>query len=97
MRRLARGIKAGKYYDVLGCSLAELKQHLEKRFYGGMTWENYGSRWHVDHIKPCAAFDLSKPNEQRVCFHYSNLQPMLASENQSKGARYLGKLFRFRS
>ena len=57
--------------------------HLEKLFKPGMTKENYG-KWHVDHIIPCAAFDLTKPGEQFKCFHYTNLQPLWAHENFSK-------------
>ena len=54
-----------------------------------MTWENHTpTGWHVDHIIPCAAFDLSKPEEQRKCFHYTNLQPLWAIDNIRKGATY---------
>ncbi|GAI33061.1 unnamed protein product, partial [marine sediment metagenome] len=59
------------------------KKHLEKRFVKGMSWKNYG-KWHIDHIKPCATFNLSEKKEQRKCFHYSNLQPLWAKENLSK-------------
>ena len=46
----------------------------------GMTWDNI----HIDHIQPCASFDLEDPNEQRKCFHYTNLQPLLAEDNLRK-------------
>ena len=72
--------------NLVGCSIDELKHHLETRFYKGMTWENYG-KWHVDHIKPCASFDLSKPEEQKLCFHYTNLQPLWAVDNLIKGKK----------
>ena len=52
-----------------------------------MTKYNHGL-WHVDHIRPCASFDLSKPKQQKICFHYTNLQPLWAHENSSKGAKY---------
>jgi hypothetical protein len=69
--------------ELIGSSINQLKQHLEKQFKKGMTWSNYG-KWHIDHIRPCIKFDLSKPNEQRKCFHYTNLQPLWAEENLRK-------------
>lgn len=66
----------------------QLKKHLEIKFTKGMSWENYG-KWHVDHIKPCAKFDLTKESEQRKCFHYTNLQPLWAIDNFKKGANIL--------
>jgi len=52
-----------------------------------MTWENHGE-WHIDHIKPCSLFNLLNEDEQKKCFHYTNLQPLWASENLSKGCKY---------
>ncbi|MFH0805963.1 MAG: hypothetical protein V1901_03760 [Patescibacteria group bacterium] len=72
--------------NLLGCSLEFIKQHLESKFKPGMSWKNYG-KWHIDHIKPCASFDLSKSEEQQKCFHYSNLQPLWAKDNMIKGDR----------
>lgn len=74
---------------LIGCPIKQLKEHLESQFEEGMSWDNYGE-WHVDHIKPCALFDFSKIEEQKACFHYTNLQPLWAEENQRKGARYEG-------
>lgn len=70
--------------ELIGCSTKMLNQHLEKQFTLGMNWKNYGYGWHVDHIIPCCEFDLSKEEEQRKCFHYTNLQPLWASENLFK-------------
>jgi hypothetical protein len=51
-----------------------------------MSWSNWGKfGWHIDHIRPCASFDLSKKSEQLKCFNYSNLQPLWAVENLKKG------------
>jgi hypothetical protein len=69
--------------ELLGCSIEELKVYIEKQFKNGMTWENYG-QWHIDHIKPCASFDLTNDAQVKICFHYTNLQPLWASENCSK-------------
>ena len=51
-----------------------------------MTWKNHGI-WHVDHIRPCASFDLTKDEEQRECFHYKNLQPLWGPDNLAKGSK----------
>lgn len=79
--------KSAATMELLGCDVEFLKQHLQSQFTDGMTWENQG-QWHVDHIKPCASFDLSKPEQQRECFHYSNLRPLWAEDNMRKGASY---------
>lgn len=85
IRDVLRGmVKASKTKDLLGCSMEELKVHLEKQFKPGMTWKNHG-KWHIDHIKPCDSFNLSDPIEQRKCFNYLNLQPLWAKENLQKG------------
>jgi hypothetical protein len=78
--------KSTKTEQLLACSVLELKSHLEAQFKDGMTWNNYG-QWHVDHIKPCCRFDLTRPEEQRACFHYTNLQPLWAHENHTKSGR----------
>jgi len=78
--------KANHTIKLFGCTKEFLKQHLENQFKEGMGWQNYG-KWHVDHIIPCASFDFSKKSEQYKCFHYSNLQPLWAEDNLSKGAK----------
>lgn len=83
---LHKGKKADKTTKLIGCSIPDLVEHLEKQFQPGMTWDNYGE-WHIDHKKPCASFDLTRPEEQFKCFHFSNLQPLWASDNLSKGAK----------
>jgi len=79
--------KADLTLNLLGCTIAELKKYLELKFKSGMKWNNYG-KWHIDHIKPCAKFDLSDPAEQQKCFHYTNLQPLWATENLKKSHKY---------
>jgi hypothetical protein len=79
-----------KSMELLGCSVKEAREHIEKQFKEGMTWNNYThDTWHIDHIIPCASFDLSDPEQQKKCFHYTNLQPLWAKENMSKGAKIL--------
>ena len=81
--------KPGYCLDVVGCSLDELVGYLEAQFSAGMSWENFGS-WHIDHIRPCASFDLTDPEQQRACFHYTNLQPLWALDNLRKSATFNG-------
>lgn len=69
-------------FDITGCTPDFLRGYIEARFQPGMTWKNI----HVDHIIPCAEFDLRDPVQQRQCFHYSNLRPMWPKENMSKRA-----------
>lgn len=72
-----------------GCSIQDLKHYLELQFQPGMTWDNYGLHgWHIDHIKPCASFDLTDPEQQKECFYFTNLQPLWAKENRMKSAQY---------
>ncbi len=82
---LSHNLKSASTIELLGCEVSFLKQHLESKFKPGMTWENHGVHgWHIDHIRPCASFDLSKPDEQQKCFHYTNLQPLWAEDNRNK-------------
>jgi hypothetical protein len=80
------GDKSHKTMGLIGCSIERLRQHLEAKFTDGMTWDNHGE-WHIDHIKPCAAFDLTCERQQRECFNYTNLQPLWAVDNLTKGAK----------
>lgn len=80
--------KCIKTLDLLGCSIDNLKIHLESKFKEGMSWENHGTHgWHIDHIKPCASFDLTDPEQQKICFHYTNMQPLWWWDNLSKGIK----------
>jgi hypothetical protein len=87
--RLNRAVKgtarADSTCDLLGCKIDFYIQYLESKFLPGMTFENYG-KWHIDHIKPCASFDLSDPEQQRACFHYTNTQPLWMIDNLRKGS-----------
>lgn len=71
---------------MVGCTLEFLKGYLEARFKDGMMWKNYG-QWHVDHIIPCAEFDLRDPVQQITCFNYKNLQPLWGPDNIKKGSK----------
>ena len=78
--------KAGSAVRDLGCSIEKLKQHLESKFQPGMTWDNWTfDGWHIDHIKPLASFDLTDRQQLLEACHYTNLQPLWAIDNLSKG------------
>lgn len=82
--------KCKKTLDLLGCTIQEFKDHLASKFQKGMDWDNYGLYgWHIDHIMPCASFDLSDPEQQKECFHFTNLQPLWAEDNLKKGSKIL--------
>lgn len=76
-------VKEATTKKLTGCTLEYLKNYLEKKFKDGMSWDNYG-QWHIDHIRPCASFNLLDPIEQKICFHYTNLQPLWAEDNLKK-------------
>ena len=81
-------IKSQEFKTLLGTNdMQVIWDHLQKQFKKGMTRENHGL-WHIDHIRPVSSFDLTKPKEQIKCFHYTNLQPLWAKENLSKGAKH---------
>lgn len=83
-KAIGRKQKTVSMNEYLGCSLEELKRHLESQFKAGMTWDNYGE-WHIDHIKPLILFDLSDPEQVKQACNYKNLQPLWAKDNISKG------------
>jgi len=83
-------VKSKTTMELVGCTIEELTQYLESQFTGNMSWDNYGKGgWHVDHIVPCSAFDLSDPVEQKQCFHYTNLQPLWESDNLAKSNKWV--------
>lgn len=85
--------KRERTHELLGCSFEQLAQWLESKFQPGMSWENYGD-WEIDHVIPCAAFDLTDRQQRLKCFHYTNTQPMWWRENIVKGSSYNGRKHR---
>ncbi len=86
-KAIKRNYKRGSAVSDLGCSIEEFKAHLESKFQPGMNWENRGI-WHIDHIVPLSSFNLQNREELLKACHYTNLQPLWAKDNWSKGARY---------
>jgi hypothetical protein len=71
--------------ELVGCTLQELKEHLESQWLPGMNWDNHTKTgWHIDHIKPCNTFDLTDIEQQKQCFHYTNLRPLWADDNYAR-------------
>lgn len=87
MAHACKNISRGKLSSVknLGCSVEFLRSYLESKFDENMTWDNYGSYWHIDHIKPLSAFNLTDDKQFLEACHYTNLQPLEARENIRKG------------
>ncbi len=77
--------KTSSALSLVGCTMEELKAYIESKFEEGMSWENWAlDGWHLDHIIPCSSFDLTIEEEQKKCFHYTNLQPLWAKDNLTK-------------
>ncbi len=86
-RYLDVGQKGGmSSFEIIGCSKDDLRKHLESKFRDGMTWQNYGKHWHIDHIVPLISAK-SADDVKRLC-HWTNLQPLTAFENISKGSKW---------
>ena len=83
-----KGRTDGALFSRLGYAAEQLAEHLERQFVPGMSWENYG-KWHIDHVRPCAAFDQADPAQFAACWSLDNLQPLWAAENIRKGAKYV--------
>ena len=76
-------------FELLGCTNEEFKDHISSQFKNGMDWDRFNNgEIHIDHIKPCCTFDLTDENQLRVCFHYTNLQPLWAIDNYRKAKKY---------
>ena len=87
-RGLENHTKSKPTFELLGYSVEDLKQHLEKQFTDGMTWENYG-KWHIDHIIPRKKLQYETTDDENFfkCWSLSNLQPLWAKDNWSKGSK----------
>ena len=83
---LKGNFKSASTMELIGCTIDELRSHLESLFKPWMTWENHG-KWDIEHIQACAKFDFTDPAQQRECMNWSNLQPMEHIANMKKGMR----------
>lgn len=86
-KMIKNGVKYKSSLVLLGCDMDFFKKHIEDKFYAGMSWDNMET-WHLDHIKPCSKFDLTKLEDQKICFNFSNIQPLLKMDNLIKSYNY---------
>lgn len=96
---LGRKRNRSRTIDLLGCSIEQFIAHLESLFQPGMNWQNHGrdpGQWSIDHVRPCASFDLTDKTQVAECFHYSNLRPLWHSENCSKQSLFNGKRWTYK-
>lgn len=97
-RRLNKVAQRGRGYggntlQWLGCTPLELREHLSSQWAEGMTWDNIGvgaGKWNIDHIRPCASYDMTDEQQRLACFHWSNMRPMWSLDNIRKGAHHEG-------
>lgn len=91
VRRYIKGAPSTLWLEeIIGLSQSQLKDYIESKFIEGMSWDNWSVRgWHLDHIKPLAAFDLNNPEELKRACHHTNFQPLWAEDNLKKAASIL--------
>jgi len=90
---LKQGTKKNRHWESLvDFTIDQLKSHLEKQFTQEMSWDNYGTYWHIDHRTPVAVFNFNRPEDIdfRICWSIRNLQPLEAKANIRKGAKLDG-------
>ena len=77
---------------LLGCTIEDFKVYLFSKFKPEMNWENHGEIWEIDHIKPCASFNLTDVKQQQECFHYSNHQPLFKTTEIAESFGYIDSI-----
>jgi hypothetical protein len=88
--RAALANKSASTDRLIGCTWPAFFKHIESKFKPGMSWDNYATYWEIDHVKPCAAFDLRDKKQQFECFNYKNSRPETLFKNRSKNSKYKG-------
>jgi hypothetical protein len=84
--------KKSKSFDLLGCSVEEYKIYIEQQFKEGMSWENWGNVWEIDHIKPCSSFDLIDLDHQKQCFNFKNTQVLFKTTEIAQQHGYINEI-----
>ena len=83
--------KSNKTIDYIGCTTEFLKKWFEFQFTENINWNNI-DEWHIDHVIPCMAFDLTNEKEQKECFNWKNLRPCLAKDNLEKNSKIINSI-----
>ena len=78
------GVRRSTIEDLLGCNIEQFRTHIAGQFTDGMNWSNHGLLWDLDHLQPCASFDLTDEAQQKLCFDYRNIRPLLCQANRIK-------------
>ena len=84
--------KKNRSIEYMGCDINFFRLWIESNFDKNMNWENHGTYWHFDHIKPCASFDLTEDSEIYLCYNWSNYRPCNKTENIIKSDKLDKKL-----
>jgi len=81
--------KNNRTWKYLDCSANFFQSWIKYQLYDGMTFENYGAYWHIDHVKPCTLYNLSNVEEVKECFCWKNLRPLRADKNKKKSGKFI--------
>jgi hypothetical protein len=92
VHKLLRGMTTS-YKELLGMDLDGFRDWLSFQFEPGMTWDNYGREWQIDHVLPMSRFDLSDPKHRAICYGWTNLQPLWTADNRLKSNRIVPHYF----
>ncbi len=76
------------YLILIGCNLDFFKNWISYRFNENMNWNNFGEIWEIDHILPINSFNMNNEIERKICFHWTNLQPLNKKENRNKSDKF---------
>jgi len=88
MNNILKGKKEERTSVLLGGTISQIKLHLESQFKPEMNWDNHGKIWEIDHIIGCCNFDLTNIEQQKQCFHYTNLQPLFKTTEIAESFGY---------
>ena len=84
--------KIGQIENLIGCTIEECRQYIEQQSKPEMNWNNHGEIWKIDHIKPCSSFDLTNIEQQKQCFHYTNIQPLFKTTEIAESFGYIDEI-----